>query len=235
VELSEHVVLIGAYGWQHKGWSGTFYPEDLPEEWQLGYYGNEFQLVVVPASYWEVKADTFDEWLEESDESLKMICEWPAEGAMPAQITQAQQGIAAVSDRVVSILIPLASEVDDSQITIYKELAEKYPLCFELSSDQAPDLEPKQRESLLRWLAENFADDDYGVTWRTDPIHKTDLALGSVSLTRISGEVAPKQLREVLETILAASGENRSLMLIVDGEPPSMQLLENTGTILDLL
>ena len=231
MKLSEHVVLIGAHGWQHKGWSGSFYPEDLPKEWQLGYYGNEFQLVSVPASYWAVEADTFDEWLEESDESLQMICEWPTEGATSAQIAEAQRGIAAVAERVVSILIPLASEVDDSQIAIYKELVEKYPLCFDLASD----LEPKQHQSLLRWLTDNFAGDDYGVIWRTDQAHKTDLALGSVCVTRISGEVAPKQLREVLETILAASGENRSLMLIVDGEPPSMQLLENAGTILDLL
>ena len=231
MKLSEHVVLIGAHGWQHKGWFGSFYPEDLPKEWELGYYGNEFQLVIVPAGYWAVEADIFDEWLEESDESLQMICEWPAENATSAQIADAQRGIAAVADRVISILIPLASEVDNSQITIYKALAEKYPLCFDL----AADLEPEQHQSLLRWLAETFADDDYAVTWRTDPAHKTDLALGSVSLTRISGEVEPKQLREVLETILAASSENRSLMLIVDGEPPSMQLLENAGTILDLL
>ena len=93
--MSEHVVLIGAYGWQHKGWSGAFYPEDLPEEWQPGYYGNEFQLVIVPASCWAAEVDTFEEWLEESDESLQMICEWPAEGATPAQISEAQRGIAA--------------------------------------------------------------------------------------------------------------------------------------------
>jgi len=232
--LSEHVVLIGAYGWQHKGWSGAFYPEDLPEEWQPGYYGNEFQLVIVPASYWAAETGTFDEWLEESDESLQMICEWPAEDATPAQITDAQRGIAAVSDRVISILIPLDSEVSESQLAIYMELAEKYPLCFDI----APDLDSKQHDALLLWLAENLAGYDYGVTWRADPARKQDLALGSVSLTRISeesGEIAPKDLREILETIIAASGEDRSLMLIVDGEPPSMQLLTNAGIILDLL
>ncbi len=235
MELSEHVVLIGACGWQHKGWSGAFYPEDLPEEWQLGYYGNEFQVVIVPANYWATEPGTFEEWLQESDESLQMICEWPVAGASQAQINEARLGIAAVSDRVVSILISIDSQVSEPELAIYKALAGKYPLSF----DVAPDLDPKQRDGLLSWLAENFAGCDYGVCWRAEQAHKQDLALGSVSVTRISGEpsgeIAPKVLREILEAMMAVSSKGRSLVLIVDGEPPSMQLLTNTGIILDLL
>jgi uncharacterized protein YecE (DUF72 family) len=46
VKLSEHVVLIGACGWQHNDWTGEFYPDDLPEEWRLGYYAHEYQVSI---------------------------------------------------------------------------------------------------------------------------------------------------------------------------------------------
>ncbi|HEB83268.1 MAG TPA: hypothetical protein ENJ11_10440 [Gammaproteobacteria bacterium] len=40
----------GAYGWLHRHWQGSYYPDDLPEDWQLGYYSNDFNTVLVPAA-----------------------------------------------------------------------------------------------------------------------------------------------------------------------------------------
>lgn len=42
-------IHVGACNWQHSSWLGSFYPEDLPEEWRLSYYANEFHTVLVPA------------------------------------------------------------------------------------------------------------------------------------------------------------------------------------------
>ena len=48
-------ISVGAYGWRHSHWLGSFYPEDLPvsaeEDWRLTYYSNEFNCVLVPAEY----------------------------------------------------------------------------------------------------------------------------------------------------------------------------------------
>ena len=41
-------LLIGAYGWRHPQWAGSFYPDDMPEDWWLPYYSNEFSVVLVP-------------------------------------------------------------------------------------------------------------------------------------------------------------------------------------------
>jgi len=62
--LKPHIEL-GAYGWQHAHWLNTFYPADLPEDWQLTYYSNAFNTVLVPAAYWQAK-DTLDcaGWLD---------------------------------------------------------------------------------------------------------------------------------------------------------------------------
>lgn len=43
---------IGTVGWQHREWQGGFYPEDMPEEWQLDYYSNAFKVVLVPEEEW---------------------------------------------------------------------------------------------------------------------------------------------------------------------------------------
>ena len=52
---------------------------------------------------------------------------------------------------------------------IYKELAETYPLCFDVATEQ--------RERLIPWLAEHFAGFDYGICWRAEQAYQQDLAL----------------------------------------------------------
>lgn len=77
----KHSINLGAYGWQRGPWLGTFYPEDLPENWQLTYYSNEFNTVLVPASYWQtqeervsVKVDCAD-WLDNVHDEFQFFVE----------------------------------------------------------------------------------------------------------------------------------------------------------------
>ena len=46
-------VTLAAYGWMPKDWAQRFYPEDLPSIWQMVYYSNDFNEVLVPAMAWE--------------------------------------------------------------------------------------------------------------------------------------------------------------------------------------
>ena len=50
-------VLIGSRGWLHPGWEGGFYPDDLPPDWRLAYYANEFPMVVIREQEWAQIAD----------------------------------------------------------------------------------------------------------------------------------------------------------------------------------
>lgn len=66
---------LAAYGWQGPEWA-TLYPDDLPPEWRLDYYGNEYAAIVVPAAAWQ-KA-TIDEallWLEEAPPGFRFYWE----------------------------------------------------------------------------------------------------------------------------------------------------------------
>ena len=77
-------VSVGAYGWRHSYWLDSFYPEDLPvsaeEDWQLSYYSNEFNCVLVPADYWlclSSQNDAIDcnHWLGEVNDEFQFFVE----------------------------------------------------------------------------------------------------------------------------------------------------------------
>lgn len=44
---------LAACGWSPADWQRIFYPEDLPEDWRVSYYANEFACVLLPATVWE--------------------------------------------------------------------------------------------------------------------------------------------------------------------------------------
>lgn len=69
----------GAIGWQHRAWLDGFYPEDLPEDWQLGYYANEFSTVLVPTEIYQSSepAGLAEHWLDDVSDSFVFYLQWP--------------------------------------------------------------------------------------------------------------------------------------------------------------
>ena len=72
---TDYGLRLGAYGWQHQHWLRVFYPEDLPEDWQLGFYGNEFMAVLVPAQYWFEEYD-IGQWCEDVSPRFRFYLEY---------------------------------------------------------------------------------------------------------------------------------------------------------------
>lgn len=73
-------INIGAYGWRHSHWSNSFYPDDLPEDWQLAYYSNEISTVLVPASYLQTcSALDCEAWLDSVHEGFQFFVECNAD------------------------------------------------------------------------------------------------------------------------------------------------------------
>lgn len=72
-------IHLACRGWQHPLWQGSFYPDDLPADWQLSYYSNEFDAVIIPDDYWS--ADTLQQeldWCEQVPPGFRFYAEWPA-------------------------------------------------------------------------------------------------------------------------------------------------------------
>lgn len=66
---------IAALGWQGSEWEG-FYPDEMPADWRLDYYANEFFAVVVPYPEWSLADDeTVMEWLEQVSDDFRFYWE----------------------------------------------------------------------------------------------------------------------------------------------------------------
>ena len=77
-------MYIASYGWDHAAWSGSFYPDDLPPEWRLAFYANEFRAVVVPAAVWRgADAVLAGQWMEDTGKGFRFFLEPNADRAAP--------------------------------------------------------------------------------------------------------------------------------------------------------
>ncbi len=75
-------MIIGALGWDHDHWSGAFYPDDLPQEWRLSYYANEFSGVLIPAAVWGSGDEVlWESWLDDVPEDFLFFLEQPSVSA----------------------------------------------------------------------------------------------------------------------------------------------------------
>ncbi len=59
-------VLVGTSGYAYKEWKGIFYPEDLPAEGMLRFYGGQFQTVEINNTFYRLPSE-------------KMILNWAAQ------------------------------------------------------------------------------------------------------------------------------------------------------------
>lgn len=71
-----NLVLIGASGWMHPAWRDSFYPDGLPDDWQLSYYNTQFQAVYLPAAVWQATSEaTWEQWLNDTREGFYFVLE----------------------------------------------------------------------------------------------------------------------------------------------------------------
>ena len=78
---------LACYGWDHAHWAGHYYPDDLPEDWRLAYYANDYGGVLVPAEY--CLRDDIGDWLDEVDEDFRFYFEWPDDAILQTAVVAA--------------------------------------------------------------------------------------------------------------------------------------------------
>lgn len=74
--MSNYIVYVGAVDWRHEAWRGDFYPEDLPEDWQLSFYNTQFRCVYLPFGLWRNAADEeVAHWLYDTQAGFHFVLE----------------------------------------------------------------------------------------------------------------------------------------------------------------
>jgi hypothetical protein len=140
-ELAE--VVVGACGWEHAPWLETYYPDDLPAEWQLDYYANEFGCVVLPPEKWlAADEETIQAWVDEVAEDFLFFLE------LPARAADLNASVNAFAGRCAGVIMP-SRQSDD-----WSAVPGNIPLLCSEDTGQLRRYHPVgQAETVLAWLA----------------------------------------------------------------------------------
>lgn len=69
-------------GWELPGWAVSFYPKDLPRDWSLTFFANEFPAVLVPAHLWMGAGRAkMEAWAGDTHPGFRFYLELPARPA----------------------------------------------------------------------------------------------------------------------------------------------------------
>lgn len=200
--------MIGACGWEHLDWDTTFYPDDLPEDWRMGFYSNEFPVLQLSLSrLLEVDEDELTEWLEDSHEGFRLVVELDSTLG-----GEAEARLLALRKRLLALVI-----VGD--VSSVPESLSSVP-CLWAAREEHP--------------CEQHLQAGHGQVWTGEGSPCWDEQLAMVCLQ--SGNYQDmKQLKQLLLSCAPALEEGRILVLLFAGDPPDIQLMHNARTLTELL
>ncbi len=208
-------VLIGSTGWQHPAWCDDYYPADLPADWQLAYYANEFPVLLVPAG-----VALPEDYEAEADLDLQLVFELTATTVSGLQQQLAQ--LPAIEAR--SLLLRANMNLPPEILPELLDILGEETVCVDFGS-AGPDAR----------LQELLTARQIGWCWHGED-QANGLAVGRLGIARIAaGTATPLQLRQWVQTCLAAAAPERHQFLFFEGRPPAVEILRQAQLILDLL
>lgn len=234
-------ITVAAYGWAHPDWADSFYPEDLPEDWQLSFYSNEFRAVLVPASAWSAEDSLeIERWAEDVGEDFVFYLEVVSLQTDWAKLAEA---VKPLGEQLGGILLrPLEVDADLAMIAS----------CLDAAVNIAPVsvLLPEKTElsEVGRGLLKQ---QDVSLCWNADD-GKPMWTHGGFAVARVAGTMAgstagnsasntnytPRQWREIIEECLRCDiegGQKRRVLLVLDQQSPDIDSLRAAMMIGDML
>jgi len=222
-------IIVAARGWSHPAWGETFYPVDLPEDWQLAYYSNEFRAVVVPAAeFVSVDPLEVERWVEDVAEGFEFYLEVTD---LFIDWTKFAQAAKLLGVHLKGILLrPLTVDEDLAMIAPSLDAATALaPVCVLLSDSMT--ISNNGRDLLIQHGVELCWDTHEGKPgWRG----------GGFVVARVTGNnhYTPKEWRETIEACLRCDNESsdrRKVLLMVEHESPEPDSLRAAMMIGDML
>lgn len=201
--------FLGARGWEYPAWDGRFYPDDLPSDWRLIYYANEFSTVLVPEDRFAAASnEELEEWAEEVPEGFRFFVEIRQKALEEGDVETLAARLQLLGEHLGGVVIPGPSAHRCENADTIRELA---PVFGQWGSGS----------ELLRLLR---------------PLGSSPQSVGqSVS---ILGEDAAchsvRQLRGWVEDVGEVCSA-KDLFLFLDGPTPDIQLLQDGKTMLELM
>lgn len=229
----DYRILTGSAGWKHSLWGNeVFYPEDLPTDWYLSFYANEFPIVLVPNKDW-FQSSTCDDLVSEIDdqatENFKCVfeCRWQAN-----KLIERTQRLEPISDVATTLLLQITS-ADIAQSQLAKDiesLKDNFHLCLELL-----DIASENEFTKVKLFCEKH---NVSLCW--DGVGETIVPeSSSVWLARCNSDQDNKQIMQQLKVIIAEQYKNetstREHIIIIDGAPPKIDVVRNAMVMMELM
>ncbi|HKJ09127.1 MAG TPA: DUF72 domain-containing protein [Gammaproteobacteria bacterium] len=215
---------VGARGWDHDAWVGSFYPDDLPAAWRLAYYANEFSTVLVPVGQWQgADPGEIAGWAADVPERFVFFVELP--GTMPERprdpLKEWRRRLDPLKDQLGGLLVRNAGAQLQSPAleALVAEMAGEYPVW----------LEPDDADALPQWVEAAGAQ----WSWAGQRQVHGRTALGLVAMA--GEQTGLRGLRDLLQGLLEAGTDADDAFLIFAGDPPDIDVLHHAITIARLL
>jgi uncharacterized protein YecE (DUF72 family) len=246
--ISEYKLQIGSYGWRYEAWDNSFYPEDLPGDWQFAYYSNEYTVILIPWDMFQTNFELLKQGIDDSDDNCRLLFEFPISNIKSNSdelLTALHDFLTKISftgSRCMGIVLVIQEselmQLSSENLDLVKKLLEtsqaKINTCIEI-----PDLiisEPidnsfqKELLSILNLTGTDIC--------RVDDNELTILK-GDKSKLHITycdkADVTPKQMRKIVENSLVGECEDSTNVLIFRSEIPKHELMNTATVISDLL
>ncbi len=225
MSVETYRVLIGSNGWQHAGWQTTFYDEDLPPEWQLGFYANEFPVVYLDAADW-LDNDAVADWVEDVSEHFRFVVALPLSRLVDSRTQQqVMQQLQYLQEHCLAVVLQGEPALFMASLAVVDSLL----------SDTAVVLDPQGASAEAEILAVLQQRQIALLRDENTPLQAAHHH-GRVAVCRLSATtLAMPALRQVVEDCLALSDEQCISTLFVQGQPPSLEMMRNADVILNLL
>ena len=222
-------LLIGARGWEHAAWQGSFYPDDLPEDWRLSYYANEFQTVLVPESDWiNAEVDVIEQWLDDTNENFVFYFEIslnsPQLQNSPSAINQRLSVFDSCSEQFGALIITIPIEHNIEVLPcVLKAVSTEHPVILNYLAP--PDITANTTQ-------------DIDSSWHNS-INNHDVKFRAkrqnVGFIDTAPSLSNKDLREQLEQYQSKTNPECPSALFLYGDPPDISNLRDIKMIKELI
>ncbi len=246
---NEYKLQIGSYGWQYESWNNSFYPEDLPIDWQFAYYANEYSVIMIP---WNVLQDNFalvQQGIADSEDSCRILFEYPIHNINASVNDNIQKDllafvttIAQFGTRTLGLVLNfhyndisnLSNEKLDFLLKLLQLIQSKVAVNIDLHGLSTSDT--KLSSSLVAFNA-ILKQIKIGLCRYNEPGLDFDMDFNSklqVSFFE-QDKSNPKEIRNIVENSLVGECEGSTNVLIFRSTTPNHELMNTALVISDLL
>ena len=214
-------VLTGAADWRAEEWKDNYYPGDLPEEWQLAYYANEYTTTLIDCREMTdpQRLELFAEMLEDCAYSFRPVLRVYADANTPGQVCDFMCWLNQIDEHIgTSRLAGVWLSLHKSQFEQRELLAwrDAVPENLPVALDTVPAITDEQRQ----WLGKK----GFSEVWRPG---QEPPAIQQSWLASLSLEADNRQLAADIGKFLRAADEpDVACIIIEDGYQDAARLAE---------